>query len=381
MSNIEKYEYFLGESKFDYMDLDFLPSSEIEKLPSYKKMNDRFSVPVFQKTSKTITFSNHAGKKFSYPFTVSKSGKFSYGSTNITPYGKWDIDFTDSWDSIIDFLEIYIVSMSSGLSISQIKGFVQGKSLNPLLWEKLGKKYANNGESYLDILKEKAIKYNGEDSINKILSDLEKKGEGLIQTLDPIIESDFFKRLQKLLDARYEMRDGGKSLIVHIDSPIPLGNLSYLKTSHYYFVINPVKGIKNDQGVYYIGVTDEKTMVNKFKEALIKKASNDLEKYNYGSSMVTLGLNVILEVLTLLIQGENDNSIYASMDDLATETLREIYNKDPYLIYNTYKEEIANDNPDSISLKFFENTFTEKELKRIYIAAIYLVQGIKIFKN
>ena len=392
MSNIEKYEYFLNESKFNNnIDLDFLPPSEIEKLPSYKKMNDRFNVPLFQKSSKTITFSD-IGRKFYYPFTVSKSSKITYGSLDITPHGKWDFDFTNSWDSIIDFLEIYMVSMGSSLSINQVRGFISGsKTLDPFVSKELKKRTCNNGDTYFDVLKEKAIKYNGEDKINSMLSSEEKKGEGLVKTLKPIVDSEFFKRLEKNVGIKYTLTPDENELQMTLQSFVSSGS-SHYDSFYAYFRINPVKGNKEIKGYYLIGVKDEKTMINKFIEHLVKKTSKELDQWNdivskSASStptprdgdyqIIAMNRRVLLEVLTLLLQND-DNEIRDLINDSFNKLLKELLKNGSRSIYMMYLAVLRK--PDHKSAHLFNDVFTEKELKRLYIGALYLSNGVKIFK-
>jgi hypothetical protein len=392
MANLEKYEEFLNESDF-VNGMKFLTADEMEDLPAYKKMNSRFDVPVFNKSSKTITFSS-ISRKFTYPFTVSKSEKITYGTLDITPdFSMWGIDFYKSWDSIIDFLEIYMVSMGSGSNISQIRSFIKGKkALDPMIAESLKKQTCDNGDTYFDVLKEKSIKYNGEDKINSMLSAEEKKGEGLLKTLKPIVDSEFFKRLEKNVRIKYTLTPDENELQMTLQSFVS-SNTSYYDSFYAYFRINPVKGNKESKGYYLIGVQDEKTMINKFIEHLVKKTSKELDKWNdivsksSASStptpqdgdhqIIAMNRRVLLEVLTLLLQND-DNEISDLINDSFNKLLKELLKNGSRSIYMMYLAVLRK--PDHKSAHLFNDVFTEKELKRLYIGALYLSNGVKIFK-
>lgn len=389
MANLEKYEEFLNESDF-VNGMKFLTADEMKDLPAYKKMNSRFDVPVFNKSSKTITFSS-ISRKFTYPFTVSKSGKITYGTLDITPdFSMWGIDFYKSWDSIIDFLEIYMVSMGSASNISQIRSFIKGKkALDPMIAKSLNKKTCDNGDTYFDVLKEKSIKYNGEDKINSMLSAEEKKGEGLIDTLKPIVDSDFFKSLEKNVSIKYTLSPDEKALNITLNSFVST-NTPYYDSFYVYIQINPVKGNKESKGVYLIGAQDEKTMINKFIEHLIKKTSKERDRWEDAASkassvtsrdgdyqVIALNRKILLDVLTLLLQNA-EIEIKELINDSFSEVLRRLLKNGDRAVYAMYLGILKNH--DSFRTQLFNNAFTEKELKRLYIGSLYLSNGVSIFK-
>jgi len=385
MSNLKNYDNFLLESKFDFSDLEFLTADEVEKLPAYKQMDSRFAVTVFQRSPKTITFESPG--RLAYGLTVSKSRKISYGTLNISPDGKFaHIDFFQSWDSIIDFLQIYVISMGSGLSISQVRSFIIGhKPPDNLIIVDLKEKKASNGESYFDILKEISIKYNGEEKINKMLSDLYKKGEGLIETFEPLINSDIFKAIQNNLITEYDLSKDGKSLMVKIKSLLRFGN-PWDRETYQYFRINPVKGIKmnKNKGEYLIGVQDENIMVQSFLNRMIKKIEEELDSnQNKGEALNMVFRQSTLEILKQIQSGNLSPDKSVSYSD----GIRKLYNSnDINQLYSMYHRSIFMDNSYGTEIKdlinnIFNDAFNEDQLKRIEIGAIFLANNVNIFKN
>lgn len=196
---------------------------EIMELPEAKMLMDMNKIknpgypPIFLKPLSLLPKSGsvqiNAG--FGYPFKITQSGKLYYGSYPIAPSANFEIK---NWQNLLDFVIVYLISLE--LSTNAIEKFVfEGGKIQPKLLDRLER------IKFSEIASQIAKKYNSPDKIDRIVDEAKKESQKFITDLEPILETETYKTLDKIYAFTPKFKEVGdrSTMLIDIGNRTPYG--------------------------------------------------------------------------------------------------------------------------------------------------------------
>ena len=174
--------------------------SEITSLPSWKRIVSNFTVPAHS-ARKPIDIKKGTKNEIiieginSYDYRISPKGIIRYGGYTVARFNK-DPYFFESIERIMDFIEIYSISIFSSVNKNIIIPFVMGEKMLPnISATTLKESKLPGGKSSLEALAIQAKKHGDADTVDKFLQGITDTEKSLVKDFEGLKSSNIFRIL------------------------------------------------------------------------------------------------------------------------------------------------------------------------------------------
>lgn len=172
--------------------------SEITSLPSWKRIVSNFTVPA---PRKPIDIKKGSKNEIvieginSYDYRISPKGIIRYGGYTVARFNK-DPYFFESIERIMDFIEIYSISIFSSVNKNIIIPFVTGEKMLPnISATTLNERKLPGGKSSLEALEIQAKKHGDAATVDKFLQGITDTKKSLVKDFEGLKSSNIFRIL------------------------------------------------------------------------------------------------------------------------------------------------------------------------------------------
>ena len=173
--------------------------SEITSLPSWKRIVSNFTVPAplkpidIKKGSKNEIIIEGINNRYDY--IISPKGIIRYGGFTVARFNK-DPYFFESIERIMDFIEIYSISIFSSVNKNIIIPFVMGEKMpSSISTTSLKESKLPGGKSSLEALEIQAKKHGDADTVDKFLQGITDTEKSLVKDFEGLKSSNIFRIL------------------------------------------------------------------------------------------------------------------------------------------------------------------------------------------